>query len=177
MTLQSCSSSCRRAHAEPGALERELGRRKWVGRVLIAVSCALAYAAYDLTAVLWLPCALAAWYGTYQMIYSKGCAVCGAPREGMRESPKLNAAQHATRRRMAHGFLVATAALALMAAGLLPLFWPLAAIAGWFAASFYVAAWTGYVGCPEVGAIPSWILRREIATRCTPLERIDARAE
>lgn len=65
--------------------------------------------------------------------------------------------------------------LALIAAVLLPALWPLAAIAGWFAASFYVAAWISYVGCPEVGAIPSWLLGRRVATRCAPLDRVDAR--
>jgi hypothetical protein len=46
------------------------------------------------------------------------------------------------------------------------LLWPLAGVAGWFAASFLVAAATRYPGCPELGAIPSLLLRRRIETRC-----------
>jgi hypothetical protein len=145
---------------------------------LIAAACGLAYLAYTVTAWMWIPCALLAWYGTYQTIYSRGCGGCGALHSGTgAEDETLTNAQRARRRRMAHGFLIAAVALALTAAIVLPALWPLAAIAGWFAASFYVAVRIGYVGCPEVGAIPSWLLGRRIATRCAPLDRIDARLD
>lgn len=40
--------------------------------------------------------------------------------------------------------------------------------AGWFGASDLVAARTGYAGCPELGAIPSVILGREVQVGCMP---------
>lgn len=52
--------------------------------------------------------------------------------------------------------------------------WPLAAVAGWFGISHVVAGATGFAGCPELGAIPSLVLQRDIHTRCGPWERIDS---
>src|SRR5215475_16059175 len=177
MSTLSCSSSCHEAHDHSGALQRELRRRWWLGIVFVATSCAFAYAAYSVTALFWIPSTLAAWYGTYQTIYSKGCSSCGAPREdGDTAPPLLNPIQRATRRRVAHQFLAATTVLAAITVSFLPVLWPLTAIVGWFAASFYVAAWRGYVGCPEIGAIPSWLSGCHVATICRPLERRDARA-
>jgi hypothetical protein len=176
MTGSTCSQDCREAFREP-ALGRELRVRRWLGLALIAAACGVAYLAYTVSAWIWIPCALLAWYGTYQTIYSRGCGGCGAPRPGTGGDETLTNAQCARRRRMAHGFLAAAVVLALTAAIVLPALWPLAAIAGWFAASFYVAVRIGYVGCPEVGAIPSWLLGRRIATRCAPLDRIDARLD
>jgi hypothetical protein len=43
-----------------------------------------------------------------------------------------------------------------------------AAGAGWFGASHLVAARTGYAGCPELGAIPSVVLGREVQVGCVP---------
>jgi hypothetical protein len=43
-----------------------------------------------------------------------------------------------------------------------------AAGAGWFGASHLVAAGTGYAGCPELGAVPSLVLRREVQVGCAP---------
>lgn len=43
-----------------------------------------------------------------------------------------------------------------------------AASAGWFGASHLVAARTGYAGCPELGAIASLILRRDVQVGCVP---------
>ena len=173
-----CSTSCREAHDHAGDLHRELNVRWWIGSVFVAGSCALAYLAYVVSAWFWLPAAAAAWFGAYQAIYSKGCASCGAPQEAGDDTPsRLNPVQQTTRLRMAHQFLVATMVLAAISARWLPVLWPLAAIAGWFAVSFYVAVWTKYLGCPEIGAIPSWLLGYRIATRCAPLERRDARLE
>jgi hypothetical protein len=47
--------------------------------------------------------------------------------------------------------------------------------AGWFGASHLVAARTGYPGCPELGAIPSAILRRDVAIGCVPWRIVDGR--
>lgn len=52
---------------------------------------------------------------------------------------------------------------------------PLAAGAHWFGASHVVASVTGYPGCPELGAIPSLVLRWPLKTECGPWEWTDAR--
>jgi hypothetical protein len=171
-----CSSSCREAHDHSSGLQHELTARWWIGITFVAAACAVAYPAYIVSAWFWFPAAMAAWFGTYQTIYSKGCASCGAAREGDDATPlELSPVQQATRLRMAHQFLAATVVLAVASGWLLAVLWPVTAIAGWFAVSFYVAVWTRYLGCPEIGAIPSWLLGRRIATRCAPLERRDAR--
>lgn len=178
VTESTCSSGNREIHRGSATLWRELRARKWLGLGLIVASCGTVYLAYAVNAWLWILCAFMAWYGTYQIVYSRGCGGCGTARsEDGNNREVLNEAQRARRRLMAHGFLAAAVPLALTAAVVLPLLWPLAAIAGWFCASFYVAAGTGYVGCPEVGAIPSWLLGHRIPTRCAPLDRIDARLE
>jgi hypothetical protein len=50
-----------------------------------------------------------------------------------------------------------------------------AAGAGWFGASHLVAARTGYAGCPELGAVASVVLRREVRVGCVPLRTADRR--
>lgn len=52
---------------------------------------------------------------------------------------------------------------------------PLGLAIGWVGLSHTVAAATGYNGCPELGAIPSLVLRRNVQTRCGPWQRIDHR--
>jgi hypothetical protein len=53
--------------------------------------------------------------------------------------------------------------------------WPAALVPTWFGISHLIAAVIGYEGCPELGAIPSVILARPVATACGPWERIDRR--
>jgi len=50
-----------------------------------------------------------------------------------------------------------------------------AAGAGWFGASHLVAGRTGYAGCPELGAIPSVVLGREMQVGCVPWRIADRR--
>ncbi len=50
-----------------------------------------------------------------------------------------------------------------------------AAGAGWFGASHLVAGRTGYAGCPELGAIPSVVLHREVQVGCVPWRIADGR--
>jgi hypothetical protein len=176
MNAPGCSSSCCRTNVQESPIDRELKCRWWIGRGFIVSACSLAYPAYTVSGWFWIPAALAAWFGTWQTIFSKGCGSCGASSTD-RAVPKLNPRQRATRLSVAHRFLAATAILAAISAALLPALWPLTAVAGWFAASFYVAVWTRYVGCPEIGAIPSWLLGHHIETRCAPLERRDACAD
>lgn len=153
------------------------GVRRAVGWSLIALSCAVAFAAQVVSVWLWPVAAVVAWLGAYQTVQARGCGFagedsCGA-RRGEEASAPLPAEARATRRWMGAGFLALAAPPAALAlAGWAPL-WPLAFLGAWFGVSFLVAAATGYPGCPEVGAIPSLVLRREIATRCRPMERMD----
>lgn len=48
--------------------------------------------------------------------------------------------------------------------------WPAALVPTWFGISHLVASVTGYSGCPELGAIPSVMLARPVATGCGPWE-------
>ena len=175
MTETSCCSSGCCQSQDHSARTRELNRRWWLGIAFVAMACAIAHPACTISAWFWIPSALAAWLGTYQTIYSKGCTSCRAKRADAGGPLILNEKQRATRLKMAQQFLGATIVLAAISFWL-PMLWPLTAIAGWFAASFYVAVWTRYLGCPEIGAIPSWIVGHRIATRCAPLERRDTRA-
>jgi hypothetical protein len=50
---------------------------------------------------------------------------------------------------------------------------PASVVATWFGISHLVAATIGYQGCPELGAIPSVMLDRPVATRCELWRRID----
>lgn len=52
---------------------------------------------------------------------------------------------------------------------------PAGAIAAWFGVSHLVAAGTAFDGCPELGAIPSLLLRRKVATECGPWDFLDRR--
>lgn len=54
---------------------------------------------------------------------------------------------------------------------------PLGLLAGWFALSHVTAGITGYSGCPELGAIPSLIRGRPLATGCGPWKLLDARID
>jgi hypothetical protein len=55
--------------------------------------------------------------------------------------------------------------------------WPAAIVPTWFGISHLVSSVTGYQGCPEIGAIPSVMLDRPVATNCASWERIDRRIE
>lgn len=166
MDAQNCAAGCCGAETRTRGLQRELTPRWWTGVALVVGSSVLACAAHVLSSLPWIPTALAAWYGTYQTIYSRGRSSCGAPIDEGAGPAELDSVQRSTRLRMAHKFLAVSMTFAVLAATFLPLLWPVAAITGWFAASFYVAVWTRYVGCPEVGAIPSWLSGHHVATRC-----------
>jgi hypothetical protein len=51
--------------------------------------------------------------------------------------------------------------------------WPTSLIPTWFGISHLVAGITGYVGCPELGAIPSVMLGRPVGTSCELWRRVD----
>jgi hypothetical protein len=73
------------------------------------------------------------------------------------------------------GFLVVAGALgSRQLPGRIAL-WPASLVPTWFGISHLVASVTGYEGCPELGAIPSVMLNRPIATSCGPWKRIDQR--
>jgi hypothetical protein len=50
---------------------------------------------------------------------------------------------------------------------------PAAIVPTWFGVAHLVAGVTGYPGCPELGAIPSVMLGREVGTDCSSWQRID----
>ena len=86
------------------------------------------------------------------------------------EQPALSARQRESRALAGLGFHAVAVPL-----GRRRILRPLAVVAHWFGASHLVAAATGYPGCPELGAIPSLMLRRRVATQCGPWEWIDRR--
>lgn len=51
----------------------------------------------------------------------------------------------------------------------------LALVLGWIGVSHMVAAMTAYPGCPELGAVPSLLLRRNVKMGCVPWRWLDAR--
>lgn len=50
-----------------------------------------------------------------------------------------------------------------------------AAILGWFGVTHVLAALMAYPGCPELGAVPSLLLRRDVKIGCGPWRWLDAR--
>lgn len=46
---------------------------------------------------------------------------------------------------------------------------------GWFGVSHLVAARTGYSGCPELGAVASLLMRRDLHVGCVPWKIADRR--
>ena len=54
---------------------------------------------------------------------------------------------------------------------------PAAIVPTWFGVAHLVAGVTGYPGCPELGAIPSVMLDREVGTDCSTWQRIDRQIE
>ena len=50
-----------------------------------------------------------------------------------------------------------------------------AAIIGWFGVTHVLAALMAYPGCPELGAVPSLLLRRDLKIGCGPWRWLDAR--
>lgn len=98
----------------------------------------------------------------------KGCS-CSVPSEATVPTRRLNGSMRMARVGAGIGF-IAIGRSALRRTYL----WPLAAVAGWFGISHVVAGTTGFAGCPELGAVPSLVLRRDVHTRCGPWERIDS---
>jgi len=87
-------------------------------------------------------------------------------------------AWHALDRRQRWARLVAGLLLLVIAVGLpwSAVGWiVLALVFGWIGVSHVVAAATAYPGCPELGAIPSLLLRRSVKTGCVPWRWMDAR--
>lgn len=101
----------------------------------------------------------------------------------MREHIKLccgddNGEKHALNRGQRRARLVAGLVLVVIA---LALPWSavgwiaLALVLGWIGVSHVVAAMTAYPGCPELGAVPSLLLRRNVKMGCVPWRWLDAR--
>ncbi len=92
------------------------------------------------------------------------CCLGSVESEAAKDAPALGL--------RSRGLRVTTGLTFLALATWVPL-WPLSVVTVWFGASHLVAAATGYRGCPELGAIPSVVLRRRVTTVCKPWERVD----
>lgn len=53
------------------------------------------------------------------------------------------------------------------------LLWPVAGVAAWFGFTHVLAGFIAYSGCPEIGAVPTWLLRRHIHIACKPWDWMD----
>jgi len=98
---------------------------------------------------------------------------------GARDGPSCNLtdgmsrSERRARALAGFGFLAMAGALGSREAAGRVALWPLALVPAWFGISHLVAAVIGYRGCPELGAIPSVMLARPVATDCGPWQRID----
>jgi hypothetical protein len=72
------------------------------------------------------------------------------------------------------GFLAIAGALATRRLPGRVALWPTSLVPTWFGISHLVAGVTGYHGCPEIGAIPSVMLGRQVQTDCELWQNIDA---
>jgi hypothetical protein len=104
------------------------------------------------------------------------CGVASEDQPGGGAGP-LSGRQRWARAWAGLGFLGLASALGAVAAASWAILWLFSAVAAWFGLSHLAAAATGYAGCPELGAIPSLLLRRHVSTRCVPWENIDRRME
>lgn len=94
---------------------------------------------------------------------------CTLDTEAAAHAPPLARGQRVARAMAGLGFLGIVAPMLrnrLIAPGV---------VAGWFGVTHVLAAATAFGGCPELGAVPSLLLRRQVATRCGPWECLDAR--
>jgi hypothetical protein len=72
------------------------------------------------------------------------------------------------------GFLVVAGALGTRRLPGRIALWPASLVPTWFGISHLVAGVTGYHGCPEIGAIPSVMLGRQVNTNCELWQSIDS---
>ena len=92
---------------------------------------------------------------------------------GPEEPPPMTGRARASRLLAGLGFLaLATWLWAFACLGGLPLTL-VAVIPAWFGVSHVLAGALGYPGCPELGAVPTLLLRRPVATTCTAWRLID----
>lgn len=101
--------------------------------------------------------------------------VVAGPSCGSSQGAGMSSSARRARVATGFGFLAIAGALGSRQAPGRVALWPLALVPTWFGISHLVAGVTGYQGCPELGAIPSVMLARPIATSCGPWERIDRR--
>jgi hypothetical protein len=86
----------------------------------------------------------------------------------------LNRGQRTARFIVGAGLLL-VAVLLLWSLAFSALVIAIAAILGWFGVTHVLAALTAYPGCPELGAVPSLLLRRDVRIGCGPWQWLDAR--
>lgn len=96
--------------------------------------------------------------------------VCTVDTRDQRGRAPLTAQQRLARLIAGVGFLALAAPLLTRRAAR-----PAGTVAGWFGVTHVLAAGTAFGGCPELGAVPSLLLRREIASECGPWAWLDER--
>ncbi|HEX5374580.1 MAG TPA: hypothetical protein VFW48_00310 [Solirubrobacterales bacterium] len=100
-----------------------------------------------------------------------GC--CQGAKEESRAGDSMSRPERGARAVAGAGFLaIAGAMCSRKLPGRIAL-WPASLVPTWFGISHLLAAVTGYRGCPELGASPSVMLDRQVATSCGPWERVD----
>lgn len=83
----------------------------------------------------------------------------------------MNGGQRWARLLVGIALLAGALALPWRAAGWIAL----AVIVGWVGASHVLAAAMAYPGCPELGAVPSFLIGRWVRVGCVPWRWLDAR--
>jgi hypothetical protein len=104
-------------------------------------------------------------------LLSGGC--CAGGDGSLAESRPMGRGARRARAAAGVGFLALAGAMSSRQLPGRTSLWPAAIVPIWFGVSHLVASVTGYPGCPELGAIPSVLLDRPVATGCGTWERID----
>jgi hypothetical protein len=90
-----------------------------------------------------------------------------------RSIPEMSARGRGARLAVGLGFLAVAASPVCRKNPRLLVRWPTTLALSWFGISHAVASASGYHGCPELGAVASIGLRRQIATNCLIWTQID----
>ena len=141
-----------------------VGRQETLGGGVLALAGVTAWVAHGGAALLWPVAFGMTWLGGYLAVRQ--------PDPGRSGDYCLGPHDRAARGRLGRMLMAGAVLLAALSGFFWPPLWPLVVVTAWFGVSFLVAASTGYPGCPEIGAIPSLILGRSLATRCS-LPRTD----
>ncbi|HXN37238.1 MAG TPA: hypothetical protein VN892_04315 [Solirubrobacteraceae bacterium] len=105
-------------------------------------------------------------------LLSGGC--CSEDPMSMASRASMGRAARRSRALAGMGFLAIAGALATRRLPGRIALWPTSLVPTWFGISHLVAGVTGYHGCPEIGAIPSVMLGRQVKSNCELWQNIDS---